>query len=81
MNQEGEHLVNRITFQGNTTTRDNVIRRELRLLGDEINTEALKFSVKRIDRAGLLQAEIEEGSGLSSRSRSSQQEEQGGASR
>jgi outer membrane protein insertion porin family len=52
--QEGEqYLVNRITFVGNTTTRDNVIRRELRLIeGDRFNTEALKYSVKRLNQLG-----------------------------
>ena len=44
--QEGkQYFVNRITFVGNTTTRDPVIRREVRLLESGIfNTEALKFS-------------------------------------
>ena len=46
--QEGkQYFVNRITFVGNTTTRDNVIRREIRLFeGGVFNTEALKFSVR-----------------------------------
>jgi outer membrane protein insertion porin family len=61
--QEGEqYFVNRITFQGNTTTRDNVIRREVRLLENGVfNTEALKFSVKRINQLGYFK-QIEEGS-------------------
>ena len=61
--QEGEqYFVNRITFQGNTTTRDNVIRREIRLLENGVfNTEALKFSVKRINQLGYFK-QIEEGS-------------------
>jgi len=52
--QEGEQFfVNRITFVGNTTTRDNVIRREMRLVEDGVfNTEALKFSVKRLNQLG-----------------------------
>ncbi|MGE5359947.1 MAG: outer membrane protein assembly factor [Bacteroidales bacterium] len=52
--QEGkQYFVNRITFQGNTTTRDNVVRRELRLVeGGVFNTEALKFSIKRINQLG-----------------------------
>ena len=47
--QEGKQFfVNRITFVGNTTTRDNVIRREMRLVEDGVfNTEALKYSVSR----------------------------------
>ncbi|HWP99653.1 MAG TPA: outer membrane protein assembly factor BamA [Vicinamibacterales bacterium] len=52
--QEGkQYFVNRITFVGNTTTRDNVIRRELRLYeGGVFNTEALKFSVRRLNQLG-----------------------------
>jgi len=52
--QEGkQYFVNRITFVGNTTTRDNVIRREMRLFeGGVFNTEALKFSVKRLNQLG-----------------------------
>lgn len=52
--QEGkQYFVNRITFLGNTTTRDNVIRREIRLLeGGPFNTEALKFSIKRLNQLG-----------------------------
>jgi len=45
--------VNRITFQGNTTTRDNVIRREMRLYENGVfNTEALKYSVRRLNQLG-----------------------------
>ena len=42
--QEGKQFfVNRITFLGNTTTHDNVIRREMRLYENGVfNTEALK---------------------------------------
>jgi outer membrane protein insertion porin family len=59
--QEGQQFfVNRITFVGNTTTRDNVIRRELmagRLLeGAPFNTEALKYSVKRLNQLGYFKA-------------------------
>lgn len=52
--QEGkQYFVNRITFVGNTTTHDNVIRREIRLLeGGVFNTEALKFSIRRINQLG-----------------------------
>ncbi len=52
--QEGEqYFVNRITFIGNTTTRDNVIRREMRLVESGVfNTEALKYSVKRLNQLG-----------------------------
>jgi outer membrane protein insertion porin family len=52
--QEGkQYFVNRITFTGNTSTRDNVVRRELRLYeGGVFNFEALKYSVKRINQLG-----------------------------
>ncbi len=56
--QEGaQFFVNRITFVGNTTTRDNVIRREMRLVEEGVfNTEALKFSVKRLNQLGYFKA-------------------------
>ena len=48
-----QYFVNRITFTGNTTTRDNVIRREMRLVeGGIFNTEALKYSVRRLNQLG-----------------------------
>ena len=48
-----QYFVNRITFTGNTTTRDNVIRREVRILeGNVFSTEALKYSVKRLNQLG-----------------------------
>ena len=52
--QEGKQFfVNRIIFTGNTTTRDNVIRREMRLVENGVfNTEALKFSIKRLNQLG-----------------------------
>jgi outer membrane protein insertion porin family len=52
--EEGkQYFVNRIIFLGNTTTRDNVIRREIRLLeGGVFNTEALKYSVRRLNQLG-----------------------------
>jgi outer membrane protein insertion porin family len=52
--QEGkQYFVNRITFVGNSTTHDNVIRRELRLYEDGVfNTEALKYSIKRLNQLG-----------------------------
>ncbi len=56
--QEGQQFyVNRVTFVGNTTTRDNVIRREMRLIeGGLFNTEALKYSVKRLNQLGYFKA-------------------------
>jgi len=55
--QEGkQYFVNRITFVGNTTTRDNVIRREMRLVeGNVFNTEALKYSVRRLNQLGYFE--------------------------
>lgn len=52
--QEGQqYFVNRITFTGNTTTRDNVIRREMRVFEAGVfNTEALKHSVRRLNQLG-----------------------------
>lgn len=60
--QEGEqYFVNKITFVGNSTTRDNVIRREMNLLENGVfNTEALKFSVRRLNQLGYFK-QIEEG--------------------
>jgi outer membrane protein insertion porin family len=56
--QEGkQYFVNRITFVGNTTTRDNVIRREMRLLeGHIFNTESLKYSIRRLNQLGYFKA-------------------------
>src|SRR5215467_12907431 len=52
--QEGDqYFVNRITFVGNTTTHDSVIRRNMNLLEDyTFNTEALKDSIRRINQLG-----------------------------
>ncbi len=52
--QEGaQYFVNRITFQGNTHTRDEVLRRELALLESGIfSTEALKYSIRRLNQLG-----------------------------
>jgi outer membrane protein insertion porin family len=52
--QEGpRYLINRITFAGNTTTRDQVIRRELRVYeGGVFNAEALKHSIRRLNQLG-----------------------------
>jgi outer membrane protein insertion porin family len=48
-----QYFVHRITFAGNTTTRDNVIRREMRLYENGVfNTEALKYSVRRLNQLG-----------------------------
>lgn len=60
---EGEqYFINRITFTGNTTTRDNVIRREMRLFeGGVFNTEALKFSIRRLNQLGYFKQIEEQG--------------------
>lgn len=48
-----QYTINRITFSGNTITRDNVIRREIALIeGGIFNTEALKYSVRRLNQLG-----------------------------
>ena len=48
-----QFFVNRISFVGNTTTRDNVIRREMRLVeGNIFNTESLKYSIRRLNQLG-----------------------------
>jgi outer membrane protein insertion porin family len=47
------YLINRITFKGNTTTHDEVIRRELNLYeGGVFNTEALKHTIRRVNQLG-----------------------------
>jgi outer membrane protein insertion porin family len=60
--QEGEqYFVHRITFEGNTVTRDKVIRREMRLVESGVfNTEALKYSVRRINQLGYFKPINEE---------------------
>ena len=51
------YVINRIAFKGNTTTRDEVIRRELNLYeGGVFNTEALKHSVRRLNQLGYFKA-------------------------
>jgi outer membrane protein insertion porin family len=53
VNEGPRYFVNRITFTGNTLTRDAVIRRELRLVeGGVFNTAALKDSVRRLNQLG-----------------------------
>jgi outer membrane protein insertion porin family len=53
MNEGKQFFVNRITFVGNHTTRDPVIRRELRVAeGAVFNSEALKESVRRLNQLG-----------------------------
>jgi outer membrane protein insertion porin family len=48
-----QYMVNRLSFTGNTTTRDSVIRREIQLVeGGVFNRQALKYSVQRINQLG-----------------------------
>ncbi|MEP7304731.1 MAG: outer membrane protein assembly factor BamA [Acidobacteriota bacterium] len=52
--QEGrQFFISRLMFSGNTVTHDAVIRRELALVeGGVFNTEALKYSVRRLNQMG-----------------------------
>ena len=52
--QEGDqHFVNRITFVGNESTHDQVIRRELQLVERGVfDTEGMKYSVRRLNQLG-----------------------------
>ena len=55
--QEGEqYFINRIVFKGNTTTHDEVIRRELSLQENGVfNTNGLKYSVRRLNQLGYFE--------------------------
>jgi outer membrane protein insertion porin family len=53
MDEDKRYYVGKITFTGNTSTRDKVIRREVYMNeGDVFNTEALKLSIRRINQLG-----------------------------
>jgi outer membrane protein insertion porin family len=53
MEEGTRYFLNRLTFSGNTTTRDSVIRREMRLVeGGVFNMESLKFSIRRLNQLG-----------------------------
>jgi outer membrane protein insertion porin family len=59
-----QYFINRLTFLGNTTTHDAVIRREVALVeGGVFNTEALKYSVKRLNQLGYFKP-IEDQKGI-----------------
>ena len=60
--QEGEqYFINRIRFIGNNTTHDEVIRREINLIERGVfNTEALKYSVRRLNQLGYFEPLDEE---------------------
>ena len=55
--QEGtQYFVNRITFVGNLTTHDEVIRREMRLVENGVfDSEALKYTVRRLNQLGYFE--------------------------
>ena len=55
--EEGEqHFVNRITFVGNESTHDEVIRREMQLVENGVfNTAALKNSIRRVNQLGYFE--------------------------
>jgi outer membrane protein insertion porin family len=53
MEEDKRYYVGKITFTGNDSTRDKVIRREVYMNeGDVFNTEALKLSIRRINQLG-----------------------------
>ena len=60
--QEGEqYFINRIRFIGNNATHDEVIRREINLIERGVfNTEALKYSVRRLNQLGYFEPLDEE---------------------
>jgi len=50
-------FVNRIDFTGNSTTHDNVARREMRVYeGQVFNSDALKQSIRRLNQLGYFKA-------------------------
>ena len=64
VNEGPRYTINRITFVGNTTTRDQVIRRELRVYeGSVFNSEALKLSIRRLNQLGYFKP-LEEQKGV-----------------
>jgi outer membrane protein insertion porin family len=53
MEEDKRYFVGRISFAGNQSTRDKVIRREIYMNeGDVFNTEALKQSIRRVNQLG-----------------------------
>ncbi len=53
MEEDKQYLLGTLSFTGNDSTRDKVIRREVYLNeGEVFNTEALKLSIKRINQLG-----------------------------
>jgi outer membrane protein insertion porin family len=53
MEEDKRYFVGKITFTGNDSTRDKVIRREIYMNeGDVFNTDALKQSIRRVNQLG-----------------------------
>jgi outer membrane protein insertion porin family len=56
INEDRQFYVHRIAFLGNTTTRDNVIRRELLINeGDVFNSRAWDLSILRLNQLGYFE--------------------------
>ena len=57
MEEDKQYFVGKLSFTGNDSTRDKVIRREIYMNeGDVFNTEALKMSIKRVNQLGYFKA-------------------------
>jgi outer membrane protein insertion porin family len=53
MEEDKQYFLGKLSFIGNDSTRDKVIRREIYMNeGDVFNTEALKMSIKRVNQLG-----------------------------
>ena len=53
MEEDKQYFLGKLSFIGNDSTRDKVIRREIHMNeGDVFNTEALKMSIKRVNQLG-----------------------------
>ena len=53
MEEDKQYFLGKLSFTGNDSTRDKVIRREIYMNeGDVFNTEALKMSIKRVNQLG-----------------------------
>ena len=56
LSEGDQYFIRRIAMNGNTTTQDEVMRRQLGLVeGEVFNTEALKTSVKRLNQLAFFQ--------------------------
>jgi outer membrane protein insertion porin family len=57
MEEDKQYFLGKLSFIGNDSTRDKVIRREIYMNeGDVFNTEALKMSIKRVNQLGYFKA-------------------------